>query len=255
MRFTRRLFMRVAAMCGVIPMLGPLAKWEIAAVATAQSTPAPTAQIPHYLSPLDLIEDLAQRASSGNADAVLAMTDAALNCSIFADSAHSIRDRVYRAEIAFRNGLQKSILEIRLVKAINEVASLAFAPEALKTSEDQVHMFRVLLNTTMPHFIGISNEMSPAEVVFVTGFLTQQKLRDPGFKLDSGKVAAGIEQQKKISAGTLKAVHKIQSNFVLRVISPEMEEVQNALYEQLPHEWSLATILVHLFLDRAGLRR
>jgi len=77
-----------------------------------------------------------------------------------------------------------------LVAAINGLASIAFAPEALRTSGEEIHAFRLVLNATMPHFIGTSDTMSPAEAVFVTGFLTQQKLFDPTFKVDPQKAVA-----------------------------------------------------------------
>jgi hypothetical protein len=102
------------------------------------------------------------------------LIDGALNCSIFANSTGSIRERVFRAEVASRTVKEQAISESTLVGAINGLASITFAPEALRTSGEEIHAFRLVLNATMPHFIGTSNAMSPAEAVFVTGFLTQQ---------------------------------------------------------------------------------
>jgi hypothetical protein len=139
------------------------------------------------------------------------------------------------------------------VDAINGAVSIAFAPDALKTSEDQVHAFRIMLNITMPHFIGVSNAMSPAEAVFVTGFLTQQKLHDPDYKIDPQKVAAWAVEA---SGAEIRRYTRARSaRLVVRQMPQEMVDVGNAFREQLPHEWSLVTISVHLFLDRAGLPR
>ena len=139
--------------------------------------------------------------------------------------------------------------------AINSVASIAFAPEAFKTSDEQMHALRIMLNATIPHFIGTSDEMSPAEAVFLTGFLTQQKLYNPSLRLDPQEVAAW--RASRPAEQTFVDTYRTSHSAVLtaKVMPREMVDVESALREQLPHEWSLVTICVHLFLDRAGLPR
>lgn len=182
------------------------------------------------------------------------LVDDALSCGTFAGSAGSIRERVLRAELAFRAGNAHAISESTLVRAINDMASVAFASEAFKTSGEQVHAFRMMMNPAMPHFIGTSDVMSPAEAIFITGFLTQQKLYIPNYTLDSQKVAdwAASRRSDQTFVDTPEPPRG-----ALRVSSMprEMAEVEAALREQLPHEWSLVTICVHLFLDRAGFPR
>jgi len=207
------------------------------------------------VSPLDAIEVRAQEAGSGDATVVRTLVDDALNASIFAGSAGSIRERVFRAEMSFRSGKGQAISEPALVGAINSVASMAFAPEAFKTGDEQMHAFRIMLNATIPHFIGTSDAMSPAEAVFLTGFLTQQKLYNPTLRLDPQEVAAW--RASRPTEQTFVDTHRTARSSVLtaRVMPREIVEVESALREQLPHEWSLVTICVHLFLDRAGLPR
>ena len=258
MNISRRWLARFAGLGAVLPLLGFLLRSRTTPIVNAQTEAAPSAPAGpgfQYQSPLDQIENLAQQATWGEASAVRSLADAALNCSIFAGSTHSIRDRIWRAELAFRTGKQKAVSEVRLVTSINQMASLAFAPEFLKTSEDQIQALRMMLNATMPHFVGLSDGMSPAEAVFVTGFLTQQKLFDPTYKLDEQKMAAWVSSRAAERA--FVDTHKPVVSYVLesRVIPREIVEVESALREQLPHEWSLVTICVHLFLDRAGLPR
>jgi hypothetical protein len=207
------------------------------------------------VSPLDAIEVRAQEAASGDATLVRTLVDDALNSSIFAGSADSIRERVFRAEMAFRLGKRQAISEAALAGAINSVASIAFAPEAFKTSDEQVHALRIWLNASIPHFIGTSDAMSPAEAIFLTGFLTQQKLYNPGLRLDPQEAAAwrASRPTEQTFVDTYRTSHS--AVLIARAMPREMVDVESALREQLPHEWSLVTICVHLFLDRAGLPR
>src|SRR5437879_8812768 len=137
--------------------------------------------------------------------------------------------------MACRSGKGQAISEPALVGAINSVASIAFAPEAFKTSVEQMHAFRIMLNATIPHFIGISDAMSPAEAVFLTGFLTQQKLYNPTLRLDPQEVAAW--RASRPAEQTFVDTPRSARSAV--VMSREMVEVESALREQLPHEWSL----------------
>ena len=253
MGFSRRLLFRVALGCGVlVSAVGSFLGFRTTAPVHAQS-PVPPGPGRRLVSPLDAIEVRAQEAGSGDATLVRTLVDDALNASIFAGSAGSIRERVFRAEMSFRSGKGQAISEPALVGAINSVASIAFAPEAFKTSDEQVHALRIMLNATIPHFIGASDAMSPAEAIFLTGFLTQQKLYNPGLRLDPQEVAAW--RASRPAEQTF--VDRIGHSAVLtaRAMPREMVDVESALREQLPHEWSLVTICVHLFLDRAGLPR
>src|SRR5437867_566159 len=159
----------------------------VAKLMSAQVTPAPRHRIA-----TDFVEETAKAATDDDPRSVRRFVDEIFNRSMFAKAPASVRDRVFRSELAFRNGRHVAIAEDTLRETINEFARRADAPGHVKTSEGQLHIFREGMRRWIPHFAGpkptphgLGIEMSPAEAVFIAMHLAQQKLTNPEYQVDA----------------------------------------------------------------------
>lgn len=244
MPISRRNLLRLTAgFCTILAALAAL----IGRRMTVRAQNAARVERPLNLdAPLEDLNTRAQQASDGHPDKIASLVDGALQASgVFARSPLSLRDRITRAETAFQSGRQPAISETRLVQATNSMVSLTPTLETFKTSQEEIHAIRLKMNRVLPHLVGTSDAMSPLEMFYITGLLTEQKI-----------IKAVVQQFPPVSPQTFSPRHE-EHRLVVSIVttSPEMAEIQNAFDSQLPSEWSLVTSAVHRFLDRAGLPR
>ena len=108
-----------------------------------------------------------------------------------------VKDRLVRAEIAYRNGLDPGVNERDIVKLINSVADKLGVPAYAKTSSSQVRALRMQLALASPAFMAagltrqnmkvgdsISERMSPLQAAHLVSSLTDQKLINPEFQVE-----------------------------------------------------------------------
>lgn len=105
----------------------------------------------------------------------------------------SLKNRLVRSELKFRDGKHKKIRESDLAKAFNNLAERLGLPEHSKTFVAQIRMLRVMIMPDVPTLIGkvnrnpnhatdrkvgamMTTEMSPAEAILIATVLMQQKL-------------------------------------------------------------------------------
>jgi hypothetical protein len=156
-----------------------------------------------------------------------------------------LRRRVVAAEWRFRQTAQPSISESTLVDAANQVAATAGAPSWLRVSVEEVHVIRTALRPFLPRFVGtvkselqLSDQMSPAEAVFIAMTLGNGMMQDPDdFR---GGPDAHLERIRQRQQNPLPA-----SRVVVRVASIDISGDLNA-------EETVLARSAHRFLDRLG---
>jgi hypothetical protein len=144
----------------------------------------------------DSIDEKALNAKDNNDSSVSELADEVFGTSDFAaipgEIKDKIKDRVLRAEIAYRQG-GAGIDEVHIAEVVNEYVGKFNAPEYAKTSPLQVRYLRATLMRGYPNFIsqvpisepeGLEQEvgtsinptLSPLEAAYVTAVLLQQKM-------------------------------------------------------------------------------
>jgi len=110
---------------------------------------------------------------------------------------HVIKDRLVRAEIAYRNGAQQGVRERDIVTLFNLVTSKLGLPSYGKTSAQQVRTLRMQLALSSPALMasGLAHEnmkigesvaeiMSPLQAAHLINSLLDQKIINPEYQID-----------------------------------------------------------------------
>lgn len=208
---------------------------------------------------LDDIEDRAIAAASGEPAVVRALVDEIFNRTIFASAPESVRERLTRAEIAFRRGAQRAIEEQEVVDQSNAAVAEMNGPEHARTNGAQFHLFRTFLGQTVRHFTAAPNssrEMSPAEMAFVVLNLASQKLTNDDYRVSPDQWVAKVGARQRLQRG-VPATPESARPAQLRVArhDKELSDLYWALDRDLPLESGEITQGMHAFLDRVGVSR
>lgn len=125
----------------------------------------------------------------------------------------AIKERIARAELNYRHGVDKGISEVKVAKAINELADKFELPTYAKVSVAMVRTARVLLMLQLPNLIGQDNRadkkhtkkkigssinpfMSPLEATTLTLFLLQQKKTNEAFQFSHKEFYENLHQKQ-----------------------------------------------------------
>ena len=234
--------------------------------ASAQSS-RPEVRRPHK-TVLDRLNDAASAAQTHEPVAVRRLMDQALDSVsiLHIRQTHSVRNRVFQAEQAFRHGRHQSITEQDVVGGMNAIADLVAAPGWARTDVSQLHLFRLLLKPHVPQLIGtrpsdrggadISVEMSPAEAVFVALFLANSKGTNEDYQVVPDewvrRTLEGLSRRRQRVSPDQEA-SRPQLAFTLE--RPETASFRRIVEQGLADESSEVTTHAHAFLDRLGLQR
>ena len=222
-----------------------------------------------YPNVFNRLNDAVHEARNNDAASIAKLTNTILDSISLADipSAHSLRGRIARAEHAYRRGQQPPILERDLADAMNQVADLAGAPSWARTSVAQLHLFRTILKPHVPPLVGrrmatgkgpyaISDEMSPAEAVFVALFLANSKMTNVAYQVDPDEWVEKIREAKlHISPAPSSSSIDAPAKGVGHEDSQEIFRAMRGLEHDLKTESSSTSSLVHAFLDRINITR
>src|SRR4051812_6481729 len=125
----------------------------------------------------------------------------------------SAKERVARAEVSYRQGADKGISEVKVARAVNELADKFALPDYAKVSVAMVRTARMGLMMQLPNLIGqenptekkpkkrkigssISPFMSPLEATTLTLFLLQQKTVNEDFQVSHKEFFANIHEKQ-----------------------------------------------------------
>lgn len=163
----------------------------IGAIATlmARSTPAQSQGEP----PHQKLQAKARAAHTGDARAVREFTDEIFNQqAAFADAAESLKERVSRSELLFRQGLHKPIHEKQMEKIFNDQVSESYAPSYWRINQAQIKTLRGHRRQMYPGFIEPRSEerhkvpeaMGPSEAAYIAMQLVANKHSNPEFQVE-----------------------------------------------------------------------
>jgi hypothetical protein len=124
-----------------------------------------------------------------------------------------VTERVARAELGYRHGVEKGISEVRVAKTVNELADKFALPDYAKVSVAMVRTTRVILMLQVPDLIAqdnpaekknkkrkigssISPFMSPLEATALTLFLLQQKTLNEAYQVSHKEFYANLHQKQ-----------------------------------------------------------
>lgn len=173
--------------------------------ATAQSIPARTTMkaLPAPRTPFDLINNMATQARSNDPAIVRELINTILDVTspTTLPVDHWTRERLLKAELAYRAGSQAAITEADAVAAMNAFATAVGAPKWALTNVRQYHLVRASLKPLLPQLIGrvprqgnspaprsafeFTSLMSPAEAVLASCYLARAKAFEPSFQLSA----------------------------------------------------------------------
>jgi hypothetical protein len=188
----------IAGMLSVLMLMtGLLISWN--AQASGQASPASAKR------PWQKIDDKAKAVKVGDRQATETLVDEIFtsfnwNAQLIGATTH-IKERVVRSEMSYHNGSSRGIPEAHVANLINGWAARFNAPDYARTSQEEVRTIRVRLQPILPHLIdqgssskpvdleslrqkkSLSSFLSPAEALYVTLALLDQKALNDNFQL------------------------------------------------------------------------
>jgi len=205
--------------------------------------------------------ELKARTAYGNEpQAVRAFIDEVFERSILAKSALSIKDRVFRNELALRNGHRGWVSADDLVNAVNENVRRFNLPTHMRLTKRQLQMAREDLRFYVRHFAfgnplrgDVSEGLSPAETVFVGLDLALQKLANPEYQVEPEEWERRTAE-RRARAKSARPLNKGQQPVKVSVKLVRITEPMVSLPD-FSDESSVAVYEMHAFLDRLGFER
>lgn len=219
----------------------------------------------------DRINQAAFEARTGTPENARTLTDQILDhvSVVLIPRDHSIRKRISVAVQSFAPGRHQPIAEKNVVIAINDLARSVGAPPWAHTNADQVRLFRTALKPRLPQLVGrippkqrtnspwqISDEMSPAEAVFIVFYLAKGKLELPEFQVEPKEWVNKMYTQKmeRRQSGDTDVIAQEQPGlYVRQKAGHEGEKFMRMLRNDWIDERSEIARIIHSLLDRMGI--
>jgi hypothetical protein len=170
----------------------------------------------------------------------------------FDGAASSLRRRVAKAELAYRQGCHPAIELLEFVRGMNATAGTLNLPTFFKTSISQVRLQQLYASVLAPGTWdeGEGKAMAPSEAVFVALFLTYQKVWNGAYQVDPDRWAS---QQRTLMANRPDpAFLRLQRR---PPIGSDLGREYIYLRSELGRENSDVTRTAHDLLDRFGIAR
>jgi hypothetical protein len=156
---------------------------------------------------------------------------------------HSLRDRVARAEIKFRDRSHDPIGEQALMIATNTTVARYGLPKWAETNIKQLHLFRAMLKSHVPQLISatsadgqLSDKMSPAEAAFVVLYLACGKLRSSDYQVSPDAWVEQILVRQPVptdSGGLSVGTRPLRSSSMEAEIAREDSKESRAVHDLL----------------------
>lgn len=216
-------------------------------------------------------EALLQRAKNARADnpaSVRAVVDAVFDAGLFRRMPASVRDRLTKADVAYRRGKARGIKQQDIAEAMNQFAPMLGANVMSDTSVGQIQRYRHIVRAMVP-LIGAENgrpgrveaEMSPAEAMLIISALVTQKMLNPHYKVSPEEWChkfddkANRGQHGEDQPGAQQGVGQTGPTLHLVPVDNATTAALNALANDLGSESDVMTYEIHLLLDQLGVSR
>jgi len=230
-----------------------------------------------FQTPFHRLNALARAAKKDNSAASIdKLADAVITdfipFSLPSDLNDVIRARLVRAELSYRNG-GHGISETNIVRVVNDLADRFRTPDYTKTNRAQVRFLRANMIGVIPSLLGQERDsigkgqkktrsmnpiMSPAEAVFLTILLLDQKAMNEDFQIEPkewrdyhNKKATELWRSNHESKG--KAPKSSSMGLRLQAPNPKSEEIMRAIQQNSEMNSIELTKLLARSLDTLGI--
>jgi hypothetical protein len=196
---------------------------------------------PQNSNPIDSLEDAARAAQFGDAAAVRTLTDTVVNrLPMGFHPSVNLDDRIYQAEIRYRQHTLPGVSAERLASALNQLAADLKLPAYVNTNANQVQTYRMSLSRVYPEFLSAlqgTNQapdvVSPSVAAYLLFQLLQMKMTQTSYQMDPDTWVRNVEAKRK------EAASRPPSRSVVARFSPKQSSKEQALerqYEALARE-------------------
>lgn len=196
---------------------------------------------PQNSNPIDSLEDAATAAQSGDAAAVRTLTDTVTNrLPMRFHPSVNLNDRIYQAELRYRQHTLPGASVERLASALNQLAVDLKLPAYVKTNANQVQAYRMRLARAYPMFLSAPQNtsqapdvVSPSVAMFLLLQLLRMKMTQTSYQIDPDTWVRDVEAARK------EAASRPPSRSVVFRIAPKQSPKEQALdrqYEALARE-------------------
>ena len=156
----------------------------------------------------DSLEDAARAAQAGDAAAVRTLTDTVTNwLPMRFHASVNLNDRMYQAELRYRQHTQPGVSVERLASALNQLTADLKLPAYVKTNANQVQTYRMAVARVYPMFLSalqITSQppdvVSPSATMFLLLQLLQMKMTDASYQIDPDTWVRDVEAKRKEAA-------------------------------------------------------
>lgn len=237
---------------GAFSRLG-LRSGTIRAVQNPPKRPMPRSATRRVQTVFDYVEATAKGALTDQPPDVNRYIQEVFRHTVFGNAPTAIRERVVRAEIAFRRGGATGVSAESLVYTINRAADEIGAPGYFATSTQQVNLYRSIMRQFIPDLgrsatrrTTLAQPMSPAEVMFIALNLVTQKLMNPEYQ----KPLSSWLTRTNTWLETPDAVPPIKL-----ILDPWCQRARRTILIDLPKDQRDYTDSAMLLLDRLDLEK
>jgi hypothetical protein len=158
----------------------------------------------------DIVEDAARTAQPGDEKAIRAFTDAVINdVPLRFNPSLSLNDRLFQAEVQYRQRTQPGVRLETLASALNQLATDLKLPAYVNTNVNQVRTYRMTLARVYPVFLSPLTQTtnqhadtvaSPSAAMFLLLHLFYIKMTDPSSQIDPDAWVRDVEAKRKEAA-------------------------------------------------------
>jgi hypothetical protein len=159
---------------------------------------------------IDILEDSARTAQSGDEKAIRAFTDAVINeVPLRFHPSVNLNDRLFQAEVQYRRHTQPGVRLETLASALNQLATDLKLPAYVKTNVNQVRTYRTTLARVYPTLLSPLTQTtnqpadaaaSPSAAMFLLLHLLNIKMTDPSSQIAPDAWVRDVEAKRKEAA-------------------------------------------------------
>ena len=177
-----------------------------------------------------------------------------------------LRDRTYRAEMAYRQGKGPLVSEAGLARAVDNIADRMNAPSWVRTNQAQLHLFRTITKRNVPQLIGLSknpnrsldfsDQMSPAEAMLIVVHLAFNKTFDVNLQVPADEwVRRMLAEASARNRGKLEAHEFSSRSKKLPAVSRSISDAFDGISQGLTDDRSAVSKAAGEFLTTLGFPR
>jgi len=160
-------------------------------------------------STIDDLEEAARSAQSGDPAAIRMLTDIVVTqLPLITHSTLNMSDRVFQAELQYRQKARPGVTTGQVVSALNQLAENLKLPSYVRTNANQVQTYRMMTAKAYPIFAFAPHgtnapsdlSLSPSAATFLILHLLQLKLIAPEYQTDPDTWVRDTEAKRKQAA-------------------------------------------------------